>query len=148
MTSGRNANGELLPDGDRITRLGRFLRRSSLDELPELWNVLKGQMSLVGPRPLLMRYLDYFTETESKRFQALPGVTGLAQIKGRNDLSWDDRLSWDVEYTQKASAWLDLRILFVTALRVVRQSGVQVNPGASMLDLDASRKQTVGKSDP
>ena len=136
-----DSRGELLPDAARLTRFGSFLRSSSLDELPELWNVLRGDMSLVGPRPLLMRYLDYFTDLERIRYRVRPGITGWAQINGRNESGWDARLAHDVWYVQNQSFLLDLKILTMTALRVVKSEGVVVDPSAKMLDLDEERKQ-------
>jgi lipopolysaccharide/colanic/teichoic acid biosynthesis glycosyltransferase len=141
MTEKRDALGQLLSDAERLTPLGRFLRGSSLDELPELINVIRGEMSLVGPRPLLTRYLPHFTDKERMRFEAVPGITGLAQVNGRNNLTWDDRLAMDVEYVATRSLMLDLKILALTLMRVVRHAGVQVDPGAVMLDLDAERKR-------
>jgi len=132
--------GRPRPDAERLTAFGKFLRRTSLDELPELWNVLRGDMSLVGPRPLLMRYLPYYTEVERARFLVRPGITGLAQVSGRNDLGWDDRLAHDAAYVSSLSLRTDLRILALTALRVLSRHGLQVDPGSTMLDLDAERR--------
>ncbi len=140
MSDARDADGALLPDSARLTRLGRFLRATSLDELPELWNVLKGDMSLVGPRPLLMRYLEYFNKEERIRFTVRPGITGLAQISGRNDLSWDKRLLADIQYVQKISFLRDLKILAFTVLRVFKKQGVRTDPSIVMLDLDEERR--------
>ena len=117
MTDERDENGLLLPDEERLTAFGRFLRRTSLDELPSLLNVLRGEMSLVGPRPLLIRYLPYFTETEQRRMDVLPGITGWAQIHGRNELPWDERLARDVWYVRNLSITLDIRILVTMYLR-------------------------------
>jgi lipopolysaccharide/colanic/teichoic acid biosynthesis glycosyltransferase len=141
MTDRRDAQGQLLSDAERLTPLGRSLRSTSLDELPELINVIRGEMSLVGPRPLLMRYLPYFTDKERVRFEAMPGITGLAQVRGRNDLTWDDRLAMDVDYVATRSLFLDLKILAVTLRQVVWHEGVQVDPGSAMLDLDAERTE-------
>ena len=141
MNDACGPRGELLPDSQRLTPLGRFLRKTSLDELPELINVLKGNMSLVGPRPLLERYYPYFIGEERARFLVRPGVTGLSQVQGRNDLSWDLRIAKDVEYVQRYSLLLDLRILLLTLLRVLRQGGVRVDPGATMLDFDEERRR-------
>ncbi len=124
MTEDRDEHGGLLPDAARLTRLGRFLRDTSLDELPELWNVLRGDMSLVGPRPLLFRYLPYFTERERLRLRARPGITGLAQVSGRNYLGWDDRLELDAVYVESMSLRGDLGIVFRTAFDVLRRRGV------------------------
>lgn len=140
MTDARDAQGNLLPDVERLTPFGRFLRSASLDELPELFNVLKGEMSLVGPRPLLMRYYPYFTGEERVRFLVRPGITGLAQISGRNDLPWDLRIAADVRYVQEWSLWLDVRILLVTVWYSLTRQGLRVDPGASMLDFDEERR--------
>lgn len=147
MTSARDTQGNLLPDTDRLTAFGRFLRSTSLDELPELINVLKGDLSLVGPRPLLMRYYPYFTDEERVRFSIRPGISGLAQVSGRNDLSWDARIAADVRYVQTCSFALDLHIVFLTFWRIVTRQGMQVDPGAVMLDLDEERRRRFqGKS--
>jgi sugar transferase EpsL len=140
MTDKRDAQGQLLSDAERLTPLGRFLRGTSFDELPELINVIRGEMSLVGPRPLLMRYLPYFTDKEHMRFEARPGITGLAQVNGRNDLTWDERLAMDVDYVATRNLLVDLKILLLTLVQVVRHAGVRVDPGGVMLDLDAERK--------
>jgi sugar transferase EpsL len=139
MTDERDSSGQLLPDADRLTPFGRFLRSSSLDELPELINVLKGEMSLVGPRPLLMRYLPYYTSRERLRFTVLPGITGWAQINGRNEISWDKRLNYDVWYVENKSFWLDLKILFSTFVKVLEKKGVVVDAQSIMLNLDDER---------
>jgi len=114
MTDERDANGDFLPDSVRLTKFGRFLRSSSLDELPELWNVLKGEMSLVGPRPLLVRYLPLYTAHQARRHEVRPGITGWAQVNGRNSISWEDRLDLDVWYVNNRSMMLDLRIIWLT----------------------------------
>ena len=148
MTDARDANAELMPDNVRLTKFGEFLRRTSLDELPELLNVLKGHMSLVGPRPLLMRYYPFFMEQEKPRFFVRPGITGLAQVSGRNDLSWDDRIGLDLDYVRRCSLALDMRILFLTLWRVFQRAGVQVDPGAVMPDFDEERKGRTANSVP
>lgn len=140
MTDRRDASGKLLPDADRLTRVGAFLRRSSLDEIPQLWNVLKGDMSLVGPRPLLRRYLPYYTTRERIRHMARPGITGLAQVSGRNLLGWDERLELDVQYVENYSLLLDFRILARTLLQTLRRAGVEVIPGAKGMPLDVARR--------
>lgn len=145
MTDRRNEDGELLPDSQRLTRVGVFLRATSLDELPELWNVLRGDMSLVGPRPLLMRYTEFFSAAEAARLDVRPGVTGLAQINGRNSASWDDRLAWDVWYVRNFSLPLDAKILAKTVVRVFRKDGVIINPGSVMQDLDDERRPRSAK---
>jgi sugar transferase EpsL len=142
MTDARDAGGNLLPDAKRLTRLGRFLRRTSLDELPELWNVLRGDMSLVGPRPLLIEYLPYYTEEERSRHTVRPGITGLAQVRGRNDLLWDDRLALDVQYVKSLDLVLDLRILLLTCAKVISGSGIIVVPSAKQERLDKYRQQS------
>ncbi len=140
MTDARDASGRHLPDSQRLTRLGRWLRATSLDEFPELVNVLKGDMSLVGPRPLLMRYMPYFTDRERIRFAVRPGITGLAQVSGRNALPWDERLELDVRYVEEWSLGLDFRILWMTVRNVLRRSGVEVDPTQVMLDFDEERR--------
>jgi sugar transferase EpsL len=128
MTDARDARGELLPDALRLTGCGRMLRAMSLDELPELWNVLRGEMSLVGPRPLLVSYLARYTAEQARRHQVRPGVTGLAQINGRNALGWEDRFALDVRYVDTCSFGLDIRILFRTIGDVVTRRGIS-QPG-------------------
>lgn len=129
MTNARDEDGRLLPNAARLTSVGRFLRRTSLDELPELWNVLKGDMSIVGPRPLLMSYLPAYRPQERRRHLMRPGITGLAQVRGRNDLSWDDKMAADAEYIERWSLTLDARIVVLTVLRVVSGRGVGVEGG-------------------
>lgn len=124
MTDGRAAEGDLLPDAERLTAFGRWLRRTSLDELPELWNVLRGEMSLVGPRPLLMAYLPLYTPEQARRHDVRPGITGWAQVNGRNAISWQEKLALDVWYVENRSLWLDLRILWLTFARVLRAEGI------------------------
>jgi lipopolysaccharide/colanic/teichoic acid biosynthesis glycosyltransferase len=128
MTDARDENGAPLPDADRLTRLGRFLRSSSLDELPELFNVLRGEMSLVGPRPLLMQYLERYSPEQARRHDALPGITGWAQINGRNALTWDDKFRLDVWYVDNWSLWLDIKIIFLTVWKVLKREGIS-QPG-------------------
>lgn len=124
MTDARDATGELLPDDERTHPLGQRLRALSLDELPELWNVVRGEMSLVGPRPLLVRYLDRYTPEQARRHDVRPGVTGWAQVNGRNAASWPERLAMDVWYVDNHTFLLDLRILFLTIARVVRREDI------------------------
>ena len=128
-----DAQGYPLPDEQRITGLGRFLRSASLDELPELFNVLKGDMSLVGPRPLLMEYLDRYTPEQARRHEVKPGVTGLVQVKGRNALSWEEKFELDTWYVDHWSLWLDLKILMLTSIRVFTREGVS-QPGRATAD--------------
>ncbi len=139
MNDARGEDGELLSDGERLTRLGRFLRRTSLDELPQLWNVLRGDMSLIGPRPMRWDYLPYFTPRERLRHTVRPGITGWAQIHGRNEASWDQRFANDVWYVENWSLRLDLHILVTTAIQVISGRGVVVDPGATMKNLDEER---------
>lgn len=139
-------DGTLLPDACRLSPLGVFLRKTSLDELPQLWNVVRGDISLVGPRPLPMRYLPYFTEREYLRFTVLPGITGWAQIHGRNESSWSDRFARDVWYVQHWNLWLDARILLRTVSKVFASKGVVVDARSIMLNLDEERRHmTLGK---
>ncbi|OEZ27280.1 sugar transferase [Variovorax boronicumulans] len=132
MTDARGADGELLSDADRLTPFGRFLRASSLDELPELWNVLKGDMSLVGPRPLLMDYLPLYSAEQSRRHEVRPGITGWAQINGRNALSWDEKFKLDVWYVDNRSLWLDIKILWLTVRKVLVRDGISAAGEATM----------------
>ncbi|PHQ26779.1 sugar transferase [Marinobacter guineae] len=125
-------NGNPLPDDQRITSFGQFLRSTSLDELPELWNVLKGDMSLVGPRPLLMEYLPLYSSEQYRRHNVRPGVTGWAQVNGRNALSWDEKFRMDVWYVDNQSFWLDMKILFLTVLKVVKRDGISQDGKATM----------------
>lgn len=131
MTDARGADGELLPDAQRLTPFGRRLRSTSLDELPELWNILRGDMSIVGPRPLLVEYLPYYTADERHRHDVRPGLTGLAQINGRNTLTWEQKFAYDLEYVQHISFITDLSILLGTVGKVLNRSGVQVNTQSS-----------------
>ena len=126
-------------DAHRVTPLGRILRHSSLDELPQLFNVLRGDMSLVGPRPLLPEYLPYYSEREALRHTVRPGITGWAQVNGRNRLSWDERLALDVWYAEHQSMLLDLRILYLTAIRVLQRRDINLNPQVNLLPLDQER---------
>jgi lipopolysaccharide/colanic/teichoic acid biosynthesis glycosyltransferase len=142
MTDGRDRYGSLLPDAERLTQFGRFLRSTSLDEIPELINVIRGEMSLVGPRPLLVRYYAYFTPAERVRFLVRPGITGFSQVYGRNDLSWDLRIERDVQYVNCCSLRLDLRILLLTVWRVLSRDGLRIDPGATMLDFDEERRRS------
>lgn len=132
MTDARDAAGNPLPDADRLTRFGRFLRAASLDELPELWNVLRGDMSIVGPRPLLLQYVPRYNEFQRRRLEARPGITGWAQINGRNAISWDERFALDIWYVDNRSVWLDLKIMFLTVLKVARRDGISAQGEATM----------------
>lgn len=129
MTNARGKNGRLLSDDERLTRYGRILRSTSLDELPELFNIIKGDMALVGPRPLLMEYLPYYTEEERRRHDVRPGLTGLAQVNGRNAISWDEKLRLDLAYVKHVSLSGDLKILFQTVGKTLKRSDIQVGSG-------------------
>lgn len=132
MTDERDAAGNLLPDEVRLTPFGRFLRSSSLDELPELWNVIKGDMSLVGPRPLLMEYLTVYSAEQARRHEVRPGITGWAQVNGRNALSWEEKFALDVWYVDNRSFWLDIKILILTIQKVIRRDGISAAGEATM----------------
>ncbi len=132
MTDERGPDGALLPDAKRLTPFGRFLRASSLDELPELWNVLKGEMSLVGPRPLLMEYLPLYTTEQARRHEVRPGITGWAQVNGRNAISWADKFALDVWYVNHRSLWLDVQILWRTVRKVLVRDGISAAGEATM----------------
>ncbi|PZR14422.1 MAG: sugar transferase [Archangium gephyra] len=132
MSDARGPDGALLPDAERLTAVGRFIRESSLDELPQLLNVLKGDMSLVGPRPLLMRYLPRYSERQARRHEMRPGITGLAQVRGRNSLSWPQKFELDVKYVDEFSLWLDAKILLETVSRVVKRDGIAAAAHATM----------------
>ena len=132
MSNELGSDGHLLPDAQRLTSLGRFLRATSLDELPELWNVLKGDMSLVGPRPLLMEYLPLYTEEQARRHEVRPGITGWAQVNGRNAISWEDKFKLDVWYVDNQSFWLDLKILWLTVQKVIKRQDINFQGEATM----------------
>lgn len=133
MTEACDAHGNLLPDGERLTRFGRFLRGTSLDELPELFNVLKGDMSLVGPRPLLMQYLDRYTPEQARRHKVKPGLTGWSQVNGRNAISWEEKFRLDVWYVDNRSIWLDIKIILITAWMIIRREGIN-QPGQPTME--------------
>jgi lipopolysaccharide/colanic/teichoic acid biosynthesis glycosyltransferase len=145
MSNENDANGQLLPDTLRTPKIGRFLRKTSLDELPEFLNVLMGDMSLVGPRPLLVKYLPYFNERENIRHNVRPGITGLAQVSGRNLLSWDDRLEIDVQYVEKMSFLLDFKIIFLTFVNIIRQKDVLAVSSEYIPDFDDYRKEQINR---
>lgn len=132
MTDARDNTGKLLPDGERLLTFGRFLRSASLDELPELINVLKGDMSLVGPRPLLMEYLPRYSPEQSRRHDVRPGITGWAQVNGRNAINWEEKFKLDVWYVDNQSLWLDLKILWMTFFKVFKREGISQNGQATM----------------
>jgi len=140
MTDERDANGELLPDMRRMRPIGRFLRSTSLDELPELWNVLRGDMSLVGPRPLLVRYLPLYNSRQARRHDVRPGITGWAQVNGRNAISWEDKFELDVYYVEHQSLLLDFKILFKTVWAVFVRKGINESKGETMTEFKGSAK--------
>nr|WP_278986413.1 sugar transferase [Plesiomonas shigelloides] len=141
MRDAVDANGNPLPDADRMTVFGNKLRNSSLDELPELWNVLKGDMSLVGPRPLLMQYLPLYNQEQARRHEVRPGVTGWAQINGRNAISWEDKFKLDVWYIDNRSFWLDLKILLLTAKKVFIREGISANDHVTIAPFTGKESQ-------
>ncbi len=143
MIDKRDKYGELLPDSERLTKFGKFLRSTSLDELPELWNILKGDMSIVGPRPLLVRYLPYFSDIERKRSHVRPGMTGLAQINGRNAISWKDRFSYDIKYVENISFIVDLKIIIDTIFVVIKKKNILVANENVISDLDIERSEDI-----
>lgn len=140
MTDECNENGNLFPDDRRLTKVGRFLRSTSLDELPELFNVLTGDMSLVGPRPLLMEYLGRYSFEQARRHEVSPGITGWAQVNGRNSLSWEEKFKLDVWYVDNWSLWLDIKILFLTVVKTVRREGISADGEATMTRFMGSEK--------
>jgi sugar transferase EpsL len=146
MTDDRDADGSLLPDERRLTPFGQFLRRTSLDELPELLNILRGEMSLVGPRPLLMQYLDRYTPEQARRHEVRPGITGWAQINGRNALSWEEKFALDVWYVDHLSLGLDLKILFLTVWKVLRREGISQEGYATMPEFEGDRGSDLNRS--
>jgi sugar transferase EpsL len=141
MRGDRAPDGTLLPDAVRLTRFGQFLRSTSLDELPELWNVLRGEMSLVGPRPLLMDYLPLYTPEQARRHEVRPGITGWAQVNGRNAISWEEKFALDVWYVDNHGFWLDLKILLLTVLKVFRREGIHASGEATMSAFRGSRQE-------
>jgi lipopolysaccharide/colanic/teichoic acid biosynthesis glycosyltransferase len=138
MTNERDEDGNLLPDAQRLTKFGQFLRKTSLDELPELINVLKGDMSLVGPRPLLMEYLPLYSQEQARRHEVRPGITGWAQVNGRNAISWEEKFKLDVWYVDNRSFWLDIKILWLTFLSVVKSEGISADGEATMPKFEGS----------
>ena len=144
MTNARDDSGNLLPDDQRLNRLGRFIRAASLDELPELLNVLKGDMSLVGPRPLLPEYLPHYTPEQNRRHDVPPGMTGWVQVKGRNALNWEEKFKLDVWYVDHWSLWLDLKILLLTVMTVIKREGISHANAATMppFAIDAEAAET------
>lgn len=140
MSDKKDKNGKLLPDNERLTKFGRILRATSLDELPELVNILKGEMSLIGPRPLAVCYLPYYNEKEKHRHDVRPGLTGLAQINGRNTLNWEERFAYDIEYVNNITFASDLKILFKTFYKVIKKDGVVTRGSGKTIDFDEYRK--------
>jgi len=132
MRDATDSRGQPLPDEERLTKFGKLLRASSLDELPELWNVIRGEMSLVGPRPLLVEYLPLYSPRQARRHEVRPGITGWAQVNGRNAISWEERLEMDVWYVENRSFWLDLRILWMTVIKVFQREGISQDGHATM----------------
>jgi sugar transferase EpsL len=143
MTDARDTQGNLLPDAERLTSFGRFLRSTSLDELPELFNVLKGEMSLVGPRPLLMQYLDRYTPEQMRRHEVKPGITGWAQVNGRNALTWEEKFALDVWYVDHQSPWLDLKIIALTVWKSMKREGISQPGQATAEEFMGSRSWEV-----
>lgn len=141
MTDKRDEKGELLPDEIRLTKFGRLLRSTSLDELPELFNIVKGDMSIIGPRPLLVRYLPWYTEAERHRHDVRPGLTGLAQVNGRNALGWEDRFSYDLEYVAHCSFMMDMKIIMMTVGKVLKRSGTLSGAEQTVEDFDSYRRR-------
>ncbi|WP_303011381.1 sugar transferase [uncultured Bacteroides sp.] len=140
MTDERDAEGNLLPDRERLTTVGRFIRATSLDELPQLINVLKGDMALIGPRPLLVKYLPYYTERERLRHTVRPGISGWAQVNGRNNITWDDKLECDVYYVEHISLRFDIKIVLLTIYKVFKREGVVADKKENYLDVERRRK--------
>lgn len=145
MTDERDSNGDLLPDKDRITAVGKFVRKTSLDELPQLINVLKGDMALIGPRPLLPEYLPYYTEKERLRHTVRPGISGWAQVNGRNNVTWDEKLTMDVYYVEHLTLWMDIKVILKTIVNVVQHKDVNVIPGMRLGKLDDVRRREANK---
>jgi undecaprenyl phosphate N,N'-diacetylbacillosamine 1-phosphate transferase len=139
MTNERDENGDLLPDEQRLVGIGKFIRSMSLDELPQLFNVLKGEMSFVGPRPLLIEYLDLYNDEQKRRHDVKPGITGWAQVNGRNAISWEQKFEYDVWYVDNQSFWLDMKILWMTFLKVVKRSDISSSSSATMEKFTGSK---------
>jgi lipopolysaccharide/colanic/teichoic acid biosynthesis glycosyltransferase len=141
MTDDRDAAGELLPDEQRLTSFGKFLRSTTLDEFPEMWNVLLGDMSVVGPRPLLMRYVSRYSPFQARRMEVKPGVTGWAQVNGRNSLTWEEKFALDVWYIDHRSFWLDMRIVVMTFFKVFARSGIEARGGGAVEEFLGTEKR-------
>lgn len=140
MTDERDAEGNLLPDRDRLTKIGKFVRGTSIDELPQLINVLKGDMSLIGPRPLLIKYLPYYTEREKLRHSVRPGISGWAQVNGRNNITWDNKLECDAYYAEHVTLWFDIKILWLTIYKVIKREGAVADKKENYLDVERINK--------
>lgn len=141
MTDERDEDGNLLPDEVRLTKFGRLLRSTSLDELPELWNIFKGDMSIVGPRPLLVKYLPLYNEDQRRRHDVRPGLTGLAQVSGRNAITWEEKFSHDVRYVEKVSFFLDVRIVMLTVKKVLKHEGISSDSSATMEEFRGTERE-------
>lgn len=141
MTDERDEDGNLLPDEVRLTKFGRLLRSTSLDELPELWNIFKGDMSIVGPRPLLVKYLPLYNEDQRRRHDVRPGLTGLAQVSGRNAITWEEKFSHDVRYVEKVSFFLDVRIVMLTVKKVLKHEGISSDSSATMEEFRGTEQE-------
>ena len=139
MNKKKDKDGNLLPDKDRLTKFGKFLRKTSLDEIPEFLNILKGDMSLIGPRPLAISYLPYYNEVERHRHDIRPGLTGLAQVNGRNGLQWEKRFAYDIEYVNNVSFILDVKIVFLTIIKVLKSSDISIRGTGNVIDFDKYR---------
>ena len=141
MTDEKDKDGNLLPDAERLTKFGKFLRSTSLDEIPEFFNILKGDMSLIGPRPLLVQYLEYYTTDEKKRHNVRPGISGWAQVNGRNSLSWEEKFKFDIEYVEKLNLLLDFKIILLTIRKVVKREDISDFKGENKeIDFDKYRE--------
>ena len=147
MNDKKDENGKLLPDKERLTRFGKILRSTSLDELPELFNILKGDMSLIGPRPLAVSYLPYYNEKEKHRHDVRPGLTGLAQINGRNALNWEERFKYDIEYVNNITFMNDIKIFFKTFIKVLKKEDIVVRGTGNTIDFDEYRRLQNGEND-
>lgn len=147
MTNEKSKNGELLSDEERLNKFGKILRSTSLDEIPELFNILKGDMSIVGPRPLLVEYLDYYNERERKRHSVSPGLTGLAQINGRNSIGWEERFEYDIKYSENITFINDFKIVFLTIKKVFFRENIIIYEGKVLDDFDVYRKKQIENND-
>lgn len=146
MTNAKDKDGNLLSDADRLTRYGKFLRNTSLDELPELFNILKGDMSVIGPRPLLVKYLPRYNQHQHRRHEVKPGLSGWAQVNGRNAISWEDKFNYDVEYVDNYSIVMDIKILFMTILNVLKREGISSETSATMEEFMGTTEKKISNS--